>query len=122
VSGFATLTGVGSGRWLTADGRQSWQATARAVKQLRSWAAHQGRPALGAARVVFTIVYPPKTRRADPAGAAPTCEAILDGIVDAGVIAGDDCAHVVSLAFRRGPTSGRPALHAVHAQLIEEET
>lgn len=54
-------------------------------------------------RVDWCIQYGKGTGRADASNAQPTCKALLDGVVKAGLLADDDSKHVASETFRRGP-------------------
>ena len=101
--------------WLTANGRQHWREKARRTKQLRSRArlVAQGAPELDRAEVLAVIRYP-RNGRQDPANAAPTVKALIDGCVDTGMLPDDDAQHLPVLAFQRGPvTDYKPGWYAV---------
>lgn len=84
--------------WLTANQRLHWSTRMRRTRMLRSLAASEARitgaagKRLGASTVTAMIGYPTQTR-ADPANAAPTVKAIIDGLVDARVWDDDDHTH-----------------------------
>ena len=114
--------------WMSANQRTHWAVRARRTRTLRTEAAlrahHAGRhDPLDRVHVTATIGYP-RTGRADPANAAPTVKALIDGIVDAGLIPDDDHTHLTGPDYRRGPTTGRPGIHTVTLTIvpIPEET
>lgn len=102
--------------WLTANGREHWREKARRTASLRSLAGHHAAQRTtrfdGPVNVTATICYP-TARRADPANASPTVKAILDGIVDAGVLGDDDHRHVPRVSFERGPDTKTRGLYRV---------
>lgn len=106
--------------WLTANGRDHWAAKSRRTRALRHLGQLRGRLSglsnLGATKVTATIGYP-RNGKSDPANAAPTVKALIDGLVDAGVWADDDSEHVVATSFKRGPKCA--ARH--HLVLLELE-
>lgn len=67
------------------------------------------------------IGYPTQTR-ADPANAAPTVKAIIDGLVDARVWDDDDHRHIPSVAFIRAPQKAPKGTHTVTLLIQEQET
>lgn len=110
-----TLTvDVPPGEWLTANGRKHWHAKARATAALRHRAHTLARsrhltPATG--RVHVTATVQGRTQgRMDPANVYPTVKALIDGIVDASVLADDDDRHLEGPDMRRGtPDPAMPA-------------
>ncbi|RLP12247.1 hypothetical protein [Propionibacterium australiense] len=86
---------------------------------LAAWQARRARLAAPApvCAACWTVSYPWRTGRADPTNAAPTTKALLDGLVQAGVLADDD-SHIVTFeVFRRGPNL--PRTHPRGAHTIE---
>lgn len=67
------------------------------------------------------IGYPTSTR-ADPANAAPTVKAIIDGLVDARVWDDDDHRHIPSVAFTRDAQKAPKGTHTVTLIIQEQET
>ncbi|GHE33208.1 hypothetical protein GCM10017673_40170 [Streptosporangium violaceochromogenes] len=59
-------------------------------------------PALTRAHM-FGIYCPPDRRRRDPANLYPSFKALIDGVVDAGVLPDDDDRHLVGPDMRLGP-------------------
>ena len=106
--------------WLTANGREHWREKARRTKALRTLAYAHCTPSTarfdGPVNVTAIISYP-TARRADPANASPTVKAVLDGIVDAGLLADDDHRHVPRVTFERGPDTRRRGIYHVAIRL-----
>lgn len=113
--------------WLTANQRPHWSTRMRRTRMLRALAASEARITgaagkhLGASTVTAVIGYP-TTTRADPANAAPTVKAIIDGLVDARVWDDDDHTHIPSVAFERDPNKTEKGTHAVTLIIQEQET
>jgi crossover junction endodeoxyribonuclease RusA len=106
--------------WLTANGRLHWADKSRRTRALREAArlvtlsAIRKREAVGLrlADVTATVHYP-QTRRQDPANAAPTVKALIDGCVDAGLLPDDDAQHLPVVAFRRGEPTHQPGFYRI---------
>lgn len=113
--------------WLTANQRLHWSTRMRRTRMLRALAASEARitgaagKRLGASTVTAMIGYPTQTR-ADPANAAPTVKAIIDGLVDARVWDDDDHRHIPSVAFTRDPQKAPKGTHTVTLIIQEQET
>ena len=89
---------------LTMNDRGGWQAKARKTRMMRqasSWMARSSRlPAdLPHVTVGLTWVVADRRKRDGGENLAPTFKALLDGLVDYGLVADDDPAHVT-----RGPS------------------
>jgi crossover junction endodeoxyribonuclease RusA len=102
----ATLTiAVPREFWLTSNGRYHWAEKARRTRWLRQLAATSARDvslAGGQYRVTAYVAYPKgATGRVDPNNAAPTTKALIDGCVDAGMLADDDAKHLLGPDHRR---------------------
>jgi crossover junction endodeoxyribonuclease RusA len=112
--------------WLTANQRLHWSTRMRRTRMLRALAASEARitgaagQRLGASTVTAVIGYPTATR-ADPANAAPTVKAIIDGLVDTRVW-DDDHLHIPSVAFTRNPQKAPKGTHTVTLIIQEQET
>lgn len=97
--------------WLSANQRLHWAPKSHRTKSIRSigWATASAsgmRDAnLGTTHVAAFIAYP-RNGRADPANAAPTVKALIDGMVDAGVWADDDSTHILGPTYLRDPKTG----------------
>lgn len=113
--------------WLTANQRLHWSKRMRRTRILRAYAASEARlhglagARLGPSAVTAMIGYPAQTR-ADPANAAPTVKAIIDGLVDARVWDDDDHTHIPSVAFTRNPNKAPKGTHTVTLIIQEQET
>lgn len=80
---------------LTANDKPHWGRKAALTKQLRRWGYLLGREGRGVARfhltrarVVFEFAYPDRRRR-DRHNLAPTVKAMMDGLIDAGLLPDD---------------------------------
>ena len=113
--------------WLTANQRLHWSTRMRRTRMLRAYAASEARihglagKRLGPSIVTAVIGYPAATQ-ADPANAAPTVKAIIDGFVDARVWDDDDDLHIPSIAFERDPNKTQKGTHTVTLIIQEQET
>ncbi|MEU4331351.1 hypothetical protein [Nonomuraea dietziae] len=78
---------------LNANDRTHWRAQRPLKKNLRDtacWLARAAKiPAMQRARMVG-VFEPPDNRRRDPANWAPSWKAVVDGVVDAGVLPDDN--------------------------------
>lgn len=80
---------------LTANDRLHWATRARLTKQLRQWGYLLGREGEGVAclglqhaHVEIEFAYPDRRRR-DRSNLAPTVKALMDGMIDAGLLPDD---------------------------------
>lgn len=80
---------------ITANDKMHWAARSRLTKQLRQWGYLLGREGDGVARLGLTharveveFAYPDRRRR-DRSNLAPTVKAIMDGLIDAGLLPDD---------------------------------
>ena len=80
---------------ITANDKMHWAARARLTKQLRQWGYLLGREGEGVARLKLTharveveFAYPDHRRR-DRSNLAPTVKALMDGLIDAGLLPDD---------------------------------
>ncbi|MGV9383578.1 hypothetical protein ACWDRB_47730 [Nonomuraea sp. NPDC003707] len=82
---------------LNSNHRYHWRKENRIKKPLREtacWLARAARiPAMQRARMV-AVYEPPDRRRRDPANLYPSWKAVVDGVVDAGVLPDDDSKHL----------------------------
>lgn len=116
--------------WLTSNRQPHNRGhRARQVADLQAIAAMIAReqkatPIVGPVAATWEIRYPKGVSwlHGDPANSHPTTKACLDGIVKAGVIAGDGPRFVVAETFRRGPNLTVPSLHEVRLTLTPQET
>lgn len=92
---------------LSANQRQHWAHKARTTTKLRSLAHYTTIPhihhlrlePLGRAHLTVRVGWPDKRRR-DVANLSPTIKALIDGIVDAGLLPDDDDRHLVGPDLR----------------------
>jgi crossover junction endodeoxyribonuclease RusA len=91
--------------WISANDRLHWAEKARRTKVLRQYghavALAAGARDLGVSHVAAFIGYP-RNGKADPANAAPTVKALIDGMVDAGAWPDDDSTYVLGPTYLRG--------------------
>lgn len=104
---------VPASMWLTANGRYHWADRAQRVRDLRLLGRLRARRAglpKGLAFVrVEVLVHGRTRRRVDPANAYPTIKAVVDGLVDYGVVDDDDHEHLTGPDMRAGmPAPGLP--------------
>lgn len=92
--------------WLTANARMHWAPKAKRTRALRELANVEAKAAgirdVGTCHVAAFIGYL-RNGKADPANAAPTVKALIDGLVDAGVWPDDDHTHVIGPTYLRDP-------------------
>jgi crossover junction endodeoxyribonuclease RusA len=109
--------------WLSANDRRHWADKGKRTKALREMgrlnAIAAELPELSTTHVAAFIGYP-RNGRADPANAAPTVKALIDGMVDAGVWPDDDSVHVIGPTFLRGDKAP-PGTHTVRLVLTPQE-
>lgn len=118
---------------LTANQRLHHHARAQLTAALRhqaGWLARaQKIPRIERAWIVC-VYHAPDRRRRDPANWAPTAKALVDGLVDAGVLADDDAKHVIGPDMRlqelprplpwRG-RAGRVSVHVIELHTGDED-
>lgn len=82
-------------KMLSANDKMHWAARSRLTKQLRQWGYLLGREGEGVARlglqharVEVEFAYPDRRRR-DRSNLAPTVKALMDGLIDAGLLPDD---------------------------------
>ena len=109
--------------WLSANDRRHWADKGKRTKALRAMGCIVARSAkvgqLGTTHVAAFIGYP-RNSKADPANAAPTVKALIDGMTDAGVWPDDDSTFVLGPTFLRGDKS-EPGTHSVRLVLTSQE-
>lgn len=110
--------------WLSANQRLHWAPKAKRTRELRG---------LGALTAVLEEVEPfdvthvaafigyTRNGTADPANAAPTVKALIDGMTDAGVWPDDDSTHVIGPTYLRDPKSPTPGHYTVRLVLTPQE-
>lgn len=110
--------------WLSANDRMHWAPKAKRTAWLRAEgkraAVYEAVPEQGATHVAAFIGYL-RNGRTDPANAAPTVKALIDGMTDAGVWPDDDSTHVIGPTYLRDPKSPTPGHYTVRLVLTEQE-
>ncbi|MFK5691302.1 hypothetical protein ACI3EY_16715 [Ornithinimicrobium sp. LYQ92] len=120
-----TMTLAAGMDYLNANHRTHWAAKAKRTRYWRDRARLEARragiPALDRAHITVTIH---KTRggRYDPGNLAPTAKAIVDGLVDAGVLDDDDATRVIGPDMRAGEKRDVRQLVITIEALPEEKT
>jgi hypothetical protein len=91
--------------WLNANGRRDRRRLAPVVRLWREAATVHARsaqlPMLGRARIVAELRFPDRRRR-DDHNYFPTVKAIVDGLVDYGLLADDSREYLVGTEIRSG--------------------
>lgn len=110
--------------WLSANQRMHWAPKAKRTAALRqlgfTMATHSRIRDFGTAHVAAFIGYP-RNGKADPANAAPTVKALIDGLTDAGVWPDDDHVHVIGPTYLRDPSTKQPGVHSVRLVLTNQD-
>lgn len=115
------------GQELTSNQRLHYHAKADRTRSLReraAWEARNHAALRGHARlqypvhVLATIGYPSR-RRSDPDNYHPTVKALIDGIVQAGLLEDDDHRHVSLIAYTRDPNLAPKGTHTVKITIKE---
>lgn len=105
---------------LNANQRLHYHAQAARAAWLREqagWLARQQQiPPISRARIVCELLAPDNRRR-DPANWAPTAKAMVDGLVDAGVLPDDDHTHVAGPYMELTPPAQRARRRALTVKL-----
>ena len=112
--------------WLSANQRLHWAPKSKRTTYLRNLGAFvavadelDGKR-LGSTHVAAFIGYL-RNGTADPANAAPTIKALIDGMTDAGVWPDDDSTHVIGPTYLRDPKSPTPGHYTVRLVLTSQE-
>lgn len=110
--------------WLSANQRLHWAPKAKRTAYLRALGKHGAglawMPAFDVTHVAAFIGYL-RNGTADPANAAPTIKALVDGMTDAGVWPDDDSTHVIGPTYLRDPKSPTPGHYTVRLVLTPQE-
>jgi len=108
---------------LTANQRKHHMERARITRDLREtagWLARYQRvPQLDRAHVL-AVYCPPDARRRDPANWHPSVKALVDGLVDVGVLPDDDAKHLDGPDIRLGQITARGRMVLVITERIAE--
>lgn len=113
--------------WLTSNrhirNRGYRQTIVRDLQTIAATAANTHSPILGPVYAHWTIHYPKgvRTDKGDAANAQPTTKALLDGLVNAGLLEDDGPKWVITETFMRGRNLDRPSDHEIRLLLIPQE-
>ncbi len=125
MTGTQTLTiQVPANEWISANGRMHWRERASRTKRLRrrGWLEARRNGLLPMRRVFLTAhVQYANGGRADPANAYPTVKALVDGLVDFGVLTDDDSKHLPAMTFKRAPGRCERGWHVITLTLVEKD-
>ena len=110
---------------ISANDRGHWSKSHRKTKKWRqtaqivaSSARNRGQlPLLERAQITVWFTYPTAHRR-DVANLHPTVKALVDGIVDAGILPDDNDKHVLGPDCRRVPEKGPLSMRMVITPLV----
>lgn len=110
--------------FITANDRHHWHKKADLTRTLRYRANLEARtrltPTKGPVHVYAEIGYPPRATKADPDNYQPTVKALIDGIVDAGILPDDDSKHVVSTTYTRARKATKPGQWVITITLTDQ--
>lgn len=110
--------------WMSSNDRLHWAEKYKKTKILRrrSWleARRNGLLPMRKAFVTVHVQYATNLR-ADPANAYPTVKALVDGLVDFGVLTDDDSKHLPAMTFKRAPGRCSRGWHVITLTLVEED-
>lgn len=120
-----TLTiAIPKSMWLSANDRLHWAVEAERTRWLRQLALARAKiertPPHNVTHVAAFVGYL-RNGKADPANAAPTVKALIDGMTDAGVWPDDDSTHVIGPTYLRDPKSPTPGHYTVRLVLTPQE-
>lgn len=113
--------------WLTSNrqisNRGYRQRIVGDLQQIAATTARQAGRIDGQVAAHWTVSYPKGVRRdkGEASNAQPTTKALLDGLVNAGLLEDDGPAWVVVETFRRGPNLTRPSDHEITLVLTSQE-
>ena len=110
--------------WLTSNMRLHNRVRDDRIARLRTLAAVYARvqrlePVTTTVNVLALVSYPTRAH-ADAHNAQPTVKAAIDGLVDAGILAGDFGCYVHDVTFRRGPITGERGTYQLTLELTEQ--
>lgn len=107
--------------WMSANDRMHWADKARRTKGLRvlGRTCQELAKQDGPTHVAAFIGYP-RAGKADPANAAPTVKALVDGCVDAGVFPDDSSEWLIGPTYLRDKASGQAGVHTVRLVLTAQ--
>lgn len=115
---------VPANEWLSANDRMHWRPRSDRTKRLRHRgyleARRNGLLPMSRAFVIVRVQYAKGTARADPANAYPTVKALIDGLVDFGVLEDDDSTHLIGPKFEREPGACERGWHVIRFVFIEQ--
>lgn len=120
---------IGKQHWLTANARHHWAVKAERTRYLKQAAYYTARNMLNDRLIKahttpvdadIAIAYP-TARKADPANAAPTVKALIDGLVAVGLIADDDSKHLPAITYRRDPKKAPKGTYTITITLTPTE-
>ncbi|PKY66961.1 hypothetical protein CYJ25_01600 [Schaalia turicensis] len=115
---------IPANEWISANDRMHWRERANRTKRLRrrGWleARRNGLLPMREAFVTVHVQYA-NGGRADPANAYPTVKALVDGLVDFGVLTDDDSKHLPAMTFKRAPGRCLRGWHVITLTLVEQD-
>lgn len=112
--------------WLSANDRMHWAPKSKRTSALRTMGSLAAMNAgedgeLHDVTHVAAFIGYLHNGKADPANAAPTIKALIDGMTDAGVWEDDDSTHVIGPTYLRGPKSPTPGHYTVRLVLTPQD-
>lgn len=105
------------GPWLSMNDRPHWAERARGTRAWRAaalWSARAARLPVGLDLVRVEIwVHKTTARKYDAGNLQPTAKAVVDGLVDYGLVPDDDNEHLIGPDMRMGAKAERPGLTVI---------
>lgn len=112
---------IPNSRWLSSNQRLHWASKAKRTADLRAIGAMKahldGTRHTEPVHITAHIGYP-TAGRADPANAYPTIKALIDGMVQAGLLVDDSHEWVAGPDMRRDPVKCERGHHTVRLEIV----
>lgn len=107
-------------QWLSSNQRLHWAAKAKRTAWLRAMAHERAVSRMRHTKPVHITAHIgyPTNGKADPANAHPTVKAIVDGLVQAGVLVEDSHEWVTGPDYRRDAKLAPKGMHTVRLEIV----
>lgn len=105
---------VPMGVLLSSNGREHWGEKARRTKELRRIGRNLARglgPLVGRQRLTVLVAKPNRRGRQEISNLHPTFKALIDGMVDAGLLPDDSDQHLIGPDPRLDPMRSQPGTY-----------
>ena len=109
--------------WFTSNdlrgSHYKWSPKIKALRALGKRSVPPRSPRLNIVTLTVTVGYPTATRADPPNVAGTVAKALLDGMVDAGLIPDDDSRHIVATTYQRAPGKSAKGTHTMRFEFSE---